>query len=237
MVLEPSPRPPASSPPRSLRSRLDAVDPFLGPQLAVGSALLLDLLLPGRLTIGPAWLLPGVEGVLLIGLAAAAPHPRAKRSAGRRRVALGLTGIVSLVNGVSLVLLCHYLLHGRDHNGRSLILSGALLWVTNVLLFGVWYWQLDRGGPLARAAEGTRPAEAEDHPDFLFPQMTAQQWAPPGWEPGMVDYLYVSFTNATAFSPTDTMPLTPGAKLLMAGQSLVALVTVGLVVARAVNIL
>jgi hypothetical protein len=106
-----------------------------------------------------------------------------------------------------------------------------VLWVTNVLLFGVWYWQLDGGGPVARKLK------RKPHPDFLFPQMTARAFAPRGWEPSLPDYLYLSFTNATAFSPTDTMPLTPMAKALMAGQSLVALTTIGLVFARAVNIL
>ena len=99
------------------------------------------------------------------------------------------------------------------------------------MLFGIWYWELDRGGPLARRL-GER-----DQPDFLFVQMDRPDFAPAGWLPGLVDYLYLSFTNSTAFSPTDTMPLTPMAKWLMSAQSLVSLVTVGLVVARAVNIL
>ncbi len=123
--------------------------------------------------------------------------------------------------------------HGAStHEGRPLILAGIVLWITNVLLFGLWYWELDRGGPIARAM---RP---EAHPDFLFPQLTdAAKYAPPGWMPELLDYLYVSFTNATAFSPTDTMPLSQTAKLLMTGQALSALLAIGLVVARAVNIL
>jgi hypothetical protein len=132
---------------------------------------------------------------------------------------------------VSLVLLCHYLLKGGKAGGRQLIGSGVVLWVTNVLLFGLWYWQLDRGGPLARWRGDKR------RPDFLFVQMTEREYAPPDWEPGLIDYLYTSFTNATAFSPTDTMPLTAPAKLLMSAQALTALATIGLVVARAVNIL
>jgi len=124
------------------------------------------------------------------------------------------------------------LLRGGQENGRSLIYSGALLYITNVLLFGLWYWELDRGGPAARMSK-------HDHErvDFLFPQMTDERWAPKRWLPGLGDYLYVSLTNATAFSPTDTMPLTQTAKGLMSAQSLVSLVTIGLVVARAVNIL
>ncbi len=100
-----------------------------------------------------------------------------------------------------------------------------------MLLSGLWYWELDRGGPVARKHH------EHDVPDFLFPQMTEPRWAPKDWEPSLIDYLYVSFTNGTAFNPTDTMPLTPMAKSLMTAQALSALVTVGLVVARAVNIL
>lgn len=152
----------------------------------------------------------------------------------RRQLRMTLIGLVSLVNVVSLVLLIHYLLHPgtRPERGRPLILAGIVLWITNVLLFGLWYWELDRRGPRERA---TNP---DVLPDFLFPQMSdAARFAPPGWTPGLVDYLYVSFTNATAFSPTDTMPLTRSAKLLMTAQSLASLLTIGLVVARAVNIL
>jgi hypothetical protein len=207
-------------------------DPLWAPQLLIGGAILLDLSLPQKLTAPfPTWLLPALETLALVGLSATSPHPRVRHSPWRRRMALALTGLVSAANSASLVLLCHYLLRGGTANGRALIGGGMVLWVTNVLLFGVWYWQIDRGGPLARATE------PEGLPDFLFVQMTEPAYAPPGWQPTLTDYLYVSFTNATAFSPTDTMPLTPVAKWLMAGQSLTALVTIGLVVARAVNIL
>jgi hypothetical protein len=205
-------------------------DPVWGPQLLIAAAILLDLALPEKLTLGPNWLLPALEGLALMGLTAFSPHPRMRHTPLRRHLSLALTGLVSAANSASLVLLCHYLLHGGQSGGRALIGSGIVLWVTNVLLFGVWYWQVDRGGPLARATE-------PGFPDFLFVQMTDREYAPPGWRPRLIDYLYTSFTNATAFSPTDTMPLTPAAKLLMSGQSLTALVTLGLVVARAVNIL
>jgi uncharacterized membrane protein len=221
----------AESRARGLRAGLERRDPFLGAQLVVALAILLDLALPEKVTLGPAWLLPAIEGLLLLGLTAASPHPHMRHSPLRRRIAIAMIGLVSAVNAVSLVLLCHYLLHGGKESGRSLILAGVVLWVTNVLLFGLWYWELDRGGPIARALE------PRTLPDFLFPQMANPELGPDGWEPGLIDYLYTSFTNATAFSPTDTMPLSQTAKALMAGQSLIALVTVGLVVARAVNIL
>ena len=197
------------------------------------AALLLDLFLPARLTIGPSWLLPSVEGALLCALVVASPHPKVRHSPLRRRVAIALIGLVSAVNLFSLVLLIHFLLQGSKESGRSLVFSGIALWATNVLLFGLWYFELDRGGPVARALD------EPDYADFLFPQMSsdAAKYAPPNWAPRLVDYLYTSFTNATAFSPTDTMPLTAAAKWLMSVQALGSLLTIGLVVARAVNIL
>ena len=214
-----------------LRERLNRFDPFLAPQLILGGAIVLDFALPDRLTIRPSWLLPSLEALALLGLMSVSPHPRIRHSPVRRRIAIALIGLVSAVNAFSLVLLCHYLLHGGRAGGRELIVAGSVLWVTNVLLFALWFWQLDRGGPVARASN------EEQYPDFLFVQMTERAAAPPNWEPGIIDYLYTSFTNATAFSPTDTMPLTAAAKILMSAQALTALVTIGLVVARAVNIL
>ena len=205
--------------------------PFWEPQLVIACAIVLQLSLSKEVTVGPTWLLPALEGALLIALVALSMHPNAKHSPWRRRVAIGMIGFVSLANIVSLVLLTHQLLRGGKENGHALILSGIVLWCTNVLLFGLWYWEVDRGGPIARARG--EPAAA----DFLFPQMTDPRWAPPDWRPKLIDYLYVSLTNATAFSPTDTMPLSPAAKWMMSAQSIASLVTVGLVVARAVNIL
>jgi uncharacterized membrane protein len=107
----------------------------------------------------------------------------------------------------------------------------VLIWLTNFLIFALWYWELDRGGP------GRRAAGHDGAPDLLFPQMSDDRIEPLHWRPTFVDYLYVSLTNATAFSPTDTMPLTHGAKSIMGLQSLVSLVTIGLIISRAVNIL
>ena len=215
-----------------LWARLTRLDPYWGAQLVILAAILLDLSLSRKVAvINPPWILPALEGVVLIALALVSPHPRLRHTPLRRHLSLAIIGVVSVVNSVSLVLLCIALLHHHAETGAELLGSGLVLWATNVLLFGVWYWLLDRGGPAARAGDDP------DLPDFLFVQMTEPKHAPPGWRPGLVDYLYTSFTNATAFSPTDTMPLTPTAKWMMAAQSLTALVTVGLVVARAVNIL
>ncbi len=205
--------------------------PFWEPQLVVACAIALQLSLSTEVTIGPSWLFPALEGALLISLVLVSPHPNVRHSPVRRRVAIAMVGLVSAANIVSLVQLCNRLLTGGKENGHALILSGIVLWCTNVLLFGLWYWEVDRGGPAARS-RGER-----DFPDLLFPQMTDPRWAPKDWMPRLVDYLYVSLTNATAFSPTDTMPLTPTAKWLMSAQSIVSLITVGLVVSRAVNIL
>jgi uncharacterized membrane protein len=198
--------------------------PIWGPLLVVAIAIALDVVLPSKLRLGPRWLLPGLEALLLVGLAVASPSRRARHYQRRRAVVLTLIALVSATNAVSLGLLVH-------ETGKDLIFSGALLWINNILLFGLWYWELDRGGPVDRMRHTPEP------PDFLFVQMSSPELAPKDWVPSLLDYLYLSFTNSTAFSPTDTMPLTPMAKSLMAGQSLVALVTVGLVVARAVNIL
>jgi hypothetical protein len=211
---------------------LNRWSPFWEPQAVVAAAIVLDFALPERLTLGPSWLLPGAEALLLVGLIFFSPHERVRHSGLRRRVAIGLIAVVSAVNAVSLILLAHYLLHGHPKSGTSLMFSGIALWGTNVLLFALWFYEIDRGGPLARLGN------QDYYPDFMFIQMTddAEAHVPPGWRPGMTDYMYLSFTNASAFSPTDTMPLTATAKWLMSAQALVSLVIVLLVISRAVGI-
>jgi uncharacterized membrane protein len=200
-------------------------------QITVLAAIGLQFALPARLTVGPFWLVPGLEALLLIGLLFATPkelegeHPR------RRAMAIGLIAFVSAANIYSLTELSKFLLHHEVSNGHQLIVSGVLIWLTNFLIFALWYWETDRGGP------GKRAAGEDGPPDFLFPQMTDDRIEPRDWRPHFIDYLYVSLTNATAFSPTDTMPLTPTAKSIMGIQGLVSLVTIGLIVSRAVNIL
>ena len=217
-----------------MNRRVEEGDPLWPAQLAVAIAVALHLTLSDKLVIGPKWLIPAVEGLLLVTLVAIAP-PRASRLRWRHQRGLLWTilGLVTLTYLVSLGLLVHYLITGGKVGGHALIGSGVVLWATNVLLFSVVYWDLDRGGPLNRYQQ-TKP-----WPDFQFPQMENPELTPLGknWQPSFLDYLYTSVTNATAFSPTDTMPLTQVAKLLMGIQGTAAIVTVGLVVARAVNIL
>ncbi|HEY2657664.1 MAG TPA: hypothetical protein VGI55_17905 [Solirubrobacteraceae bacterium] len=203
----------------------------LPPLLTVVLAIALQLLLPSRLTVGPKWILPALEGLMLISLVIVSPqrHVQAEHLPSRR-IALAIAALVSIANATSLALLAHHLLHQNVTNGRQLVISGTLIWLTNVLVFALWYWETDRGGP------GTRAAGHDGRPDFLFPQMSDDRWHP-GWRPMFMDYLYVSLTNAAAFSPTDTMPLSITVKAIMGLQSLISLVTIGLVVSRAVNIL
>jgi len=174
---------------------------------------------------------PSVEGALLVGITVATPGDPLRIP---DRGVLWLTGVVAAANGASLVLLIYGLLHHQfTSDAYGLTFAGALIWVTNVLAFGLLYWELDRGGRDARAS-------GHDHmPDFLFAQMTgdAQPLVGRGWRPTFIDYQYLSLTNSAAFSPTDTMPLTQRAKVIMGFQSVIALLTIGIVVARAVNAL
>jgi uncharacterized membrane protein len=176
------------------------MEPFWPAQLTVLFAIAIQLLLPERLTAGPRWLVPGFEAALLIGLFIVTPNQIEDEHPRRRRIALGMTAFVSAANIYSLAALTHYLLHHNVSQGRALIGAGVLIWITNFLIFALWYEPLQ-------------------------------------WRPKFIDYLYVSLTNAMAFSPTDTMPLTSMAKIVMGIQSLVSLVTIGLIVSRAINIL
>jgi uncharacterized membrane protein len=176
-------------------------------------------------------MLPALEGALVIGLAMATPRELEQEHMLRRRSAVVLVALVSAANIFSLAELTHYLLHSTVVKGQELIVAGVVIWLTNFLIFALWYWEIDRGGP------GRRAAGEDGPPDFLFPQMTDDHIEPRDWRPKFIDYLYVSLTNAAAFSPTDTMPLTPMTKSIMGVQSIVSLVTIGLVVSRAVNIL
>ena len=200
--------------------------------LAVALAIGLQLVLPRHLAIRPSWLLPSLEGLLMIGLIAANPRRINRTSMTLRAASVLLIALISVANGWSSAELIKGIINGTEGNNASLLLSrGATVYVTNIIVFALWYWEWDRGGPVARA-QGLRP-----YPDFLYPQMTQPDLAPSEWQPNFLDYLYVSFTNVTAFSPTDTMPMSRWAKMLMLLQSAVALLTIAFVIARAVNIL
>jgi uncharacterized membrane protein len=206
--------------------------PVLALLVFMGLNIGLRLWLPQDRFSGVPWLLPGIELLLLIALLAADPGRVASRArrATLHRVVIVL--VVLLVIGALLVtaLLIDNLITGAKVTQAPgpLLAAGALVWLGNNLAFGMLYWLMDSGGPMTRAQQ-SRPI------DFAFTQQLSPELAPPGWRPVFLDYLHLGFTNATAFSPTDVMPLTHGAKYAMLVQSTVALALVGLVVARAVN--
>ena len=202
--------------------------------VAVVVAIALQFPLPGKLTlVHPVWLLPALEGLLLVALVTANPRRLNRESRAIRMLSLILVAVLSLANAFSVARLAVGLVHGTEgENAGPLLITGGAIWLTNVIVFALWYWEFDRGGPVARAL-ATKP-----YPDFLFAQMTSpRELVPANWEPAFADYLYLAFTNAAAFSPTDVLPLSRWAKMAMTAQSFISIVTIALVVARAVNIL
>jgi hypothetical protein len=219
--------------------------------LARGAILIivgLQLGLVNDLTVGPRWLAPSIELALLIPLSIATAWTQKTAKAvstesqwhlfGRerrmvRRLAIALTFVSTLMNFGSLAQLIQAILAGHAGTGRTLLLDAVNIWATNVVIFALWFWTIDRSGPAGR---GLLP---EAKADFLFAQY--QTLADPSqverWIPGFVDYLFLAFTNATAFSPADTFPLTVRAKLLMMTESAISFITIAVVASRAVGIL
>ena len=231
-----------------LDSRASLGESPLWPTAAIVAAAVLYADLPGRFIAGPSAsafsalrvIVPGLTFVLLAVLLATPPHGRLARNLGwpaqklhvtRRVLSLVMIGVVSAANGISIVWLVHLLVNGAHANAPPLLRAAVHMWVVNVLLFGLWFWQLDAGGPVAR------PHSLPRDRDFLFPQHTEPELAAGGWNPMFLDYLFVSFTNAAAFSPTDTLPLSRWAKMLMLVEAAISLTLAVMVVARAVNIL
>jgi hypothetical protein len=213
------------------RRRTDG-EPRLVVTVAVLVAIALQLKVPDKLTLSSTYLLPGIELVMLATLVVFNPRRIERLSRPLRLISLALIGTAGLSNAYSAMALIREIVSGHGTVDASELLStGAAVYLTNIIVFGLWYWDLDRGGPAARA-HGLK-----EYPDFLFPQMTQTGVSDPEWEPRVTDYLYVSFTNAAAFSPTDTLPLSRWAKLTMMVQSVVALATVSMILARAINIL
>jgi hypothetical protein len=183
-------------------------------------------------TLVPRWPLLILEALLLVTLLAVNPRVMSRRTQLSRYATWILLAAITVDNTLSAVVLDARIISGEVSNDAAVLLgSGAAIFVTNTIVFGIWYWELDRGGPYARH-KGERP-----YPDFMFPQMTTPNVARPEWRPTFIDYLYVSVTNVMAFSPTDTMPLARWAKVMMTVQAMVALSTAALVISRAVNVL
>lgn len=207
-------------------------EPLWPVQLAVVAAIFLYITLPQQYSYGQwfQFVLPILEVILLAALSFSEPGQQITQPTKRRHLSIVLIILIGLTNLSNLERLVHFILGGAQ-NGKGLLYSALSIFLTNVIVFALWYWELDQGGP------GDRAMGTSAKPDFLFPQHSSPNVAAPHWRPMFFDYLYVSATNATAFSPTDTMPLTRRAKVLMMIQALASLLLIALVAARAVNIL
>lgn len=200
--------------------------------IAIVCAAGLNFVLPGKFTLGPPQAFPLIEMAIVIPLLIAAPKRRPNEPRWEQIAAIALIAVASIANISSLFLLIHHLVvDGKNITGTELLYSSVAIWLTNVVVFALWFWEIDRGGPDERMQI--------DHgaPDFLFPQMVTPECTTAGWTPRYFDYLYLAFTNATAFSPTDTLPLSSLAKMLMLVESLASLSTIAIVASRAINIL
>ena len=203
--------------------------------ITVAAAIALQVAVPDRLVlVTPSWILPAVQGGLLVALVAANPHRIDRQSSFLRMLSLCLAALLTFANIWSVARLAVDITHGgMGVTPAQLLITGGAIWLTNIVVFGLWYWEFDRGGPVARALN-----LKDRYPDFQFPQMVSPpEMVPPDWEPAFVDYLYLAFTNAAAFSPTDVLPMSRWAKVAMTVQSIISIVTVALVVSRAINIL
>ena len=231
----------------SLVPRTDLGESPLWPAAALITTASLYATLPGRFIVGPSsgvfsaarWGVPALTGILLAALLVIPPQTQlveavgeraAKARVTRRAVTLTITAIISAASAVSIVVLVHLLVGGAKAQAPLLLRAAIHMWCTNVLLFALWFWQLDAGGPSKRLREQGQAR------DFLFPQQAMPELAH-AWQPTFIDYLYLSFTNATAFSPTDAMPLSRWAKVLMLIEAAASLLLALMVAARAVNIL
>jgi hypothetical protein len=199
---------------------------------AVLAAIALTILLPDTVRLGPQWLLPLIEGVLLMAVIAGDPGKINRRTRWLRVLSIVLVSVLVLGALWATVQLIDDLINGGavTNSASELLEAGTIVWVSNNIAFALLYWELDGGGAAARAHQ------LPTHADFAFPQQMNPRIASPDWRPRFIDYLYLGFTNATAFSPTDAMPLAPWAKLAMAVQALVSLGILALVIARAVNV-
>lgn len=206
-------------------------DPIWPVQLAMLLAIGLQLALPDIFSIG-RYIVPAIEIALLLALPLTTPRARTYKAPVRRLNILLLIVLASLANAYSLGVIINKLLTDSSiADGVPLILAAINIFVTNIIIFALWYWEMDGGGP------GQRQAIAKYEQDFLFPQHRHEGYRHPDWKPTFIDYLYTSATNGMNFAPADATPITRRAKMLMMVQSMLSLVTVALVVSRAVGIL
>ncbi len=199
---------------------------------AVVAAIVLTILLPKNHRVLPEGVVPALEGVLLVALIVGDPGAIDRRSRQLRAISIALVFVLLLSALWATVRLIDVLITGgpQTNSASDLLEAGSIVWTGNILAFALLYWELGSGGSAARAHKSGSVV------DFAFPQQMNPELAPAGWRPQFVDYLYLAFTNATAFSPTDAMPIAPWAKIAMTVQSLISLAILGLVIARAVNV-
>ena len=206
-------------------------EPIWHVQVTILGAIVLQLMLPSHYIIGSRYLLLVVEVLLLIALSFTTPKERIFRSISRRINVFLLLLVIAITNSYALINVANKLLeHGKVSNGRELIMTALNIYLTNIVIFALCYWEMDGGGP------GHRREATESDRDFMFPQNQAAGFRLE-WQPTFIDYVYLASTNAMAFSPTDTLPLSRRAKILMLVQATISLVVIALVAARAVNIL
>lgn len=199
--------------------------------VAVLVNLALSLFLPDEVLFFPSWVVPLLGVLLLTPLIVVNPRRLTRETTWSRWVSTALAVLLILANQVTVVRTVMELLGGHA-NGGAVLLTALQVWVSSIIAFGLVYWELDRGGPVARRRPGLwDTAEA----DFQFPQETDPKYS--AWRPGYLDYLYVALTNMMAFSPTDTMPMTTRVKMIMAYQSVGGFILLALVISRAVNII
>jgi len=196
-------------------------------------AIVVPLLLPDRFSLMPKWIGPALLTALLVAHTIADPGRIDRQSRATRAIGLGMVAVLVAGAATQAVVLIGELVGGNKalNSADALLSSGALVWLNTIVAFTFLYWEIDGGGPVARAHRGAK------YPHFAFAQHMNPDLAPPDWRPLFLDYLYLGLTNATAFSPTDVMPLRHWAKLTMGAQALISLIILGLVIARAVNIL
>jgi len=201
--------------------------------VAVLAVIVMTILLPNSLIAHPRWGVPLVEGLLLVAVMIGDPGKIDRRSRTVRTLSVTLIALLVATTLWCTTQLIAELIQGgpATSSGGALLAAGGIVWLSNCLAFGLLYWELDSGGPAVRA-HGL-PA----HPDFAFPQHMSPELAAKDWRPQFVDYMYLGFTSATAFSPTDIMPLRAWNKIAMMAQSTISLALLGLVIARAVNVL
>jgi hypothetical protein len=210
---------------------------------AVVVAAALYALLPEPIVGLTRYVVPGLEMALLVPLIAANPYRITRQNRVLRMTSFTLTVVIVIANSVAFGLLLHALIAGGKHQGTTLLLAALQVWLTNIIAFALLYWEIDRGGPVARAQadrEELPPADfrfSQDEDDDAAREVASRSSETSDWRPRFIDYLYVSTTNSTAFSPTDTMPLSPRAKMLMGIQCVEALLVSILVIARGVSLL